>query len=98
MAALWSREAIEAKHRGPASTRRCRLAKAVPVAWVYLTGWANGDGVANFRDDVYGIDTVGAAATEARVDPSLLPPTALDGRRAAHSSGGRDGVCNHPMR
>ena len=49
-----------------------RLAKPVPVAWVYMTGWANGDGVAHFRDDVYGIDTVGAA-TEARVDPQQLP-------------------------
>lgn len=36
-----------------------KLAKPVPVIWVYLTGWANSDGVIHFRDDVYGIDTVG---------------------------------------
>jgi murein L,D-transpeptidase YcbB/YkuD len=32
------------------------------VIWVYLTGWSNGDGPANFRDDVYGVDTVGGEA------------------------------------
>ena len=58
---------------------RCELPKAgfphashLRVAWVYLTGWANGNGVVNFRDDVYGIDTVGTGA-EARVDPALMP-------------------------
>jgi len=38
-----------------------KLAKPVPVIWVYLTGWANSDGLVHFRDDVYGIDTVGDA-------------------------------------
>lgn len=38
-----------------------RLGKPVPVIWVYLTGWANSDGVVHFRDDVYGVDTVGDA-------------------------------------
>ena len=68
---IWSREAIEGKI-GDGQHEEVRLNKPVPVAWVYLTGWANGDGVANFRDDVYGIDTVGAAA-EARIDPALAP-------------------------
>jgi L,D-transpeptidase YcbB len=39
-----------------------KLARPVAVAWTYLTGWANGDHIANFRDDVYGIDTVGGAS------------------------------------
>ena len=30
-----------------------RLTHKVPVAWVYLTGWATRDGVIHFRDDVY---------------------------------------------
>jgi murein L,D-transpeptidase YcbB/YkuD len=30
-----------------------RLAHKVPVAWVYLTGWASRDGAIHFRDDVY---------------------------------------------
>ena len=33
-----------------------KLTHAVPVIWVYLTGWANEDGVVNFRNDVYGLD------------------------------------------
>jgi murein L,D-transpeptidase YcbB/YkuD len=33
-----------------------RLAKSVPVAWVYLTGYASPDGSVHFRDDVYGMD------------------------------------------
>jgi murein L,D-transpeptidase YcbB/YkuD len=32
------------------------LPKAVPVAWVYLTGWATPDGAVHFRDDIYGLD------------------------------------------
>ncbi|WP_207388354.1 L,D-transpeptidase family protein [Lichenihabitans psoromatis] len=68
---LWSREAIEARI-ADGQHEEVRLKQAVPVSWVYLTGWANGDGVANFRDDVYGIDTVGAPA-EARADPAVVP-------------------------
>jgi L,D-transpeptidase YcbB len=34
-----------------------RLTKAVPVAWVYMTGWAESDGRVHFRDDIYGFDT-----------------------------------------
>ena len=47
-----------------------KLAKSVPVIWVYLTGWSNGDGPANFRDDVYGIDTVGEAQASAQASPA----------------------------
>jgi L,D-transpeptidase YcbB len=34
-----------------------RLKKSVPVAWVYLTGWQGADGLVQFRDDIYGLDT-----------------------------------------
>jgi len=58
-----------------------KLAKIVPVIWVYLTGWSNGDGLVNFRDDVYGIDTVGdatanAAPATANAAPPASPATA----------------------
>ena len=33
-----------------------KLAQSTPVIWTYLTGFADTDGVAQFRDDVYGLD------------------------------------------
>jgi murein L,D-transpeptidase YcbB/YkuD len=33
-----------------------RLTHAVPVIWVYLTGWASADGIVHFRNDIYGMD------------------------------------------
>ena len=39
------------------------LKKSVPVAWVYLTGFATPDEAVHFRDDVYGLDA----------DPRLAP-------------------------
>jgi murein L,D-transpeptidase YcbB/YkuD len=48
-----------------------RLEKPVPVAWVYLTGYATADGVAHFRDDVYGLD---APKADPVSDPGLDVP------------------------
>ncbi len=44
--------------QGVATTERMdiKLSKSVPVAWVYLTGYADADGTAHFRDDIYGLD------------------------------------------
>ncbi len=50
-----------------------KLARPVPVIWVYLTGWANQDGVANFRDDVYGVDAGGEATASASAAPPAAP-------------------------
>ena len=48
----WDRAAIDA---GIASgeTKIVNLPHKIPVAWVYLTGWARSDGTVEFRDDVY---------------------------------------------
>jgi murein L,D-transpeptidase YcbB/YkuD len=51
----WSRAEIDA---AIASGERidARLAKPVPVHWVYITAWATPDGVVQFRDDIYNHD------------------------------------------
>ncbi len=51
----WTKPAIDA---AIASTARqdIRLDKPVPVAWVYLTGYATADGTVHFRNDIYGLD------------------------------------------
>lgn len=57
-----------------------KLTKAVPIAWVYLTGWAAGDGMIHFRDDIYGLDTPEGLVTStitprrpATVKPAAAP-------------------------
>ncbi len=41
-----------------------KLARPVPVVWVYMTGWASADGTVHFRDDVYHLDEVGGLAEQ----------------------------------
>jgi L,D-transpeptidase YcbB len=65
---VWDKAALQAKIKEGAPFD-IKLTKAVPVIWVYLTGWSNGDGPAKFRDDVYGIDTVGEAQASAQASP-----------------------------
>lgn len=55
VAGAWSPGDIDAAIAG-AKRQDVRLAKAVPVAWVYMTGYATPDGTAHFRDDVYSLD------------------------------------------
>jgi murein L,D-transpeptidase YcbB/YkuD len=51
----WSRREIDA---AIAKGQRLdiRLTHKIPVAWIYLTGWATRDGTVHFRDDIYGHD------------------------------------------
>jgi len=51
----WSRKEIDAEIATQKRTT-VRLAHGIPVAWIYLTGWASPDGTINFRNDVYGLD------------------------------------------
>jgi L,D-transpeptidase YcbB len=64
----WDKAALQAKIKEGARYD-INLVKAVPVIWVYLTGWSNGAGPANFRDDVYNIDNVGEAQVSAQAAP-----------------------------
>jgi murein L,D-transpeptidase YcbB/YkuD len=52
------------------SRAEIRLKRHVPVAWVYLTGYADGEGRMQFREDIYGLDT-----------PEGVALTTLDGRK-----------------
>jgi murein L,D-transpeptidase YcbB/YkuD len=73
---VWDKAALLAKVKEGAR-EDIKLARPAPVIWVYLTGWANRDGPANFRDDVYGIDSGEATASAQSVapagDPLALP-------------------------
>jgi murein L,D-transpeptidase YcbB/YkuD len=42
-----------------AERKDARLAKPVPLFWVYVTAWATSDGVVQFRDDIYNRDGLG---------------------------------------
>jgi murein L,D-transpeptidase YcbB/YkuD len=50
-----------------ASSKRqdVKLSKPVPVAWVYLTGYAALDGTVHFRDDPYNLDSPAELQPEA---------------------------------
>jgi murein L,D-transpeptidase YcbB/YkuD len=41
------------------------LGKPVPLHWVYVTAWSSADGVAQFREDIYGHDGLGRPAIPA---------------------------------
>jgi L,D-transpeptidase YcbB len=58
---VWSRETIQQKIAS-GEREEVKLNHPVPVAWVYMTGWASADGTVHFRDDVYGVDEVGGQA------------------------------------
>jgi murein L,D-transpeptidase YcbB/YkuD len=61
----WNRREIDA---AIAKGQRAdvRLTHKVPVAWVYLTGWATRDGLVHFRDDVYQHDEKPTLVADAR--------------------------------
>ncbi|MGB7260290.1 MAG: L,D-transpeptidase family protein, partial [Pseudolabrys sp.] len=56
----WSREQIDAVVRS-GDRIDARLAKPVPLHWVYITAWATSDGVVQFREDIYNRDGVGVS-------------------------------------
>jgi murein L,D-transpeptidase YcbB/YkuD len=60
----WGRREIDAAI-ATGERRDIRLARSVPVAWIYLTGWSTHDGTVHFRPDIYGHD-------EAPVKPFMV--------------------------
>jgi murein L,D-transpeptidase YcbB/YkuD len=57
----WSRNEIDQVIKS-GERKDARIAKPVPLYWVYVTAWATPDGVVQFRDDIYNRDGLGAVA------------------------------------
>ena len=71
----WDKSELLAKVKEGAPVA-IRLVKAEPVIWTYLTGWANDDGPAHFRTDVYGLDNPQPVAVAAPAPASAAVATA----------------------
>ena len=74
----WTPPAIEAEI-AKGERKNIPLKKAVPVAWVYLTGWQGADGLVQFREDIYGLDTPQGIVTstiQRRKPRPVVPPEA----------------------
>lgn len=81
----WNVPALEAEI-AKGERKDIRLKKAVPVAWVYLTGWQGADGLVQFRDDIYGLDTPQGIVTstiQARKPKPKVQPAKLEAHPVA---------------
>jgi murein L,D-transpeptidase YcbB/YkuD len=58
----WSRIEIDAVIKS-GERIDAKLKPQVPLHWIYVTGWATGDGVVQFRDDIYNRDGLGQSAS-----------------------------------
>ena len=56
----WSRQEIDHVIKG-GDRKDAKIARPVPLYWVYVTAWATPDGVVQFRDDIYNRDGLGGA-------------------------------------
>ncbi len=70
----WTREQVDAVINS-GQRNDVKLAKPVPVYWVYITAWATPDGVVQFRPDVYRKDGAGPGpmASAAPATPLAIP-------------------------
>lgn len=67
----WDRDHIDEAIRSGARID-VKLTTPVPVYWVYITAWA-GDGLVQFREDIYQRDGVAGANTSAALAPAVAP-------------------------
>jgi len=58
----WSRQEIDQVIKS-GERKDAKVAKPVPLYWVYVTAWATPDGVVQFRDDIYNRDGLGPLVT-----------------------------------
>ena len=66
----WDNEKLRSETES-GRTEKIRLAHPAPVVSAYLTGWAEPDGMARFRSDIYGLDK------GTRLPPAHETPVAL---------------------
>ena len=57
----WSRQEIDAVVKS-GERKDAKVARPVPLYWVYVTAWATPDGVTQFREDIYNRDGLGPVA------------------------------------
>jgi L,D-transpeptidase YcbB len=72
-----------------------RLERPVPVAWVYLTGYATADGVVHFRNDVYGLD---GPRPEPDRELDIPATSSIKPRPSAPKGPGEAGAGRDPLR
>ncbi len=61
----WSRQEIEAVVKS-GERKDAKIARPVPLYWVYVTAWATPDGITQFREDIYNRDGLGPVAAATR--------------------------------
>ena len=61
----WSRQEIDAVIKS-GERKDAKIARPVPLYWVYVTAWATPDGVTQFREDIYNRDGLGPVAATKR--------------------------------
>ena len=77
----WDRDHIDEAIRS-GNRIDVKLASNVPVYWVYVTGWAQPDGIVQFREDIYqrdGVGTTVASAASQSGQPRIQPIAASGG-------------------
>lgn len=89
----WTLPAIEAEI-AKNERKDIRLKKPVPVAWVYMTGWQGVDGMVQFREDIYSLDTPQGIATS--TIQARKPKTAAKPAGEARSAGEAKAASNGP--
>jgi L,D-transpeptidase YcbB len=61
----WSKAEIDAVIRSGES-KNAKVARPLPLYWIYITAWATPDGVVQFRNDIYNRDGFGAQSNAGR--------------------------------
>lgn len=82
----WTRARVDETIEG-GKTTFVKLARPIPVHFVYMTAWVDEQGIANFRDDIYKRDP-SVSIPAGLVTPTLVAQQASDG---AVPTGGRQG-------